>query len=199
ALGFALDNTLLYVAARVGNDTSGLYSFDPDKRQLRECLWQHPQFDLSSVFISGQTRALLGVLYQADHPQIDWFENRFTSLQSRVDEALPNAMNVLVSSSRDETKHLFLSFSDRSPGSYYLMNSARKEFGIIGKAASWINPDQMAEMKPILYQSRDGLTIHGYLTLPLHSSGTNLPLIVVPHGGPWLRDTWHFEPAPQFF
>ncbi len=198
-LGFSPEDALLYVAARGGKDTSGLYSFDPDKRQLRECLWQHPQFDLWAGIISGQTRALLGVVYHANRPQFDWFSDRFTSLQSNVDEALPNAVNFLVSSSRDETKHLFLTFSDRSPGAYYLVDSVRKEFGIIGKVAGWINPDQMGETKPIVYQSRDGLTIHGYLTLPLNSAGTNLPLIVMPHGGPWLRDTWHFEPEAQFF
>jgi dipeptidyl aminopeptidase/acylaminoacyl peptidase len=56
----------------------------------------------------------------------------------------------------------------------------------------------MAEMKPIQYKARDGLTIHGYLTVPKGSSGKNLPLIVNPHGGPELRDNWVFDPEVQF-
>ena len=55
----------------------------------------------------------------------------------------------------------------------------------------------LAEMKPITYQARDGLTIHGYLTLP-RGGGKNLPLIVNPHGGPWARDVWGYDPEVQF-
>ena len=56
----------------------------------------------------------------------------------------------------------------------------------------------MADMKPISYKSRDGLTIHGYLTLPKNSPGKNLPVIVNPHGGPWARDRWGFNSQVQF-
>jgi predicted dienelactone hydrolase len=53
-------------------------------------------------------------------------------------------------------------------------------------------------MKPVTYQSRDGLTIHGYLTLPLGVAAKNLPVVVNPHGGPWARDQWGFNPEVQF-
>ncbi len=52
-------------------------------------------------------------------------------------------------------------------------------------------------MKPITYRSRDGLTIHGYLTLP-RGGGRNLPMVVNPHGGPWARDSWGYNPELQF-
>ena len=56
----------------------------------------------------------------------------------------------------------------------------------------------MAEMKPITYAARDGLTIHGYLTLPVGAEAKNLPVVVNPHGGPWARDRWGFNPEVQF-
>src|SRR3546814_19597569 len=56
----------------------------------------------------------------------------------------------------------------------------------------------MAEMRPISYQTGDGLTIHGYLTRPRGSDGKNLPVIINPHGGPWTRDKWQFDPEVQF-
>lgn len=62
----------------------------------------------------------------------------------------------------------------------------------------WIDENDMAEMKPITYQSRDGLTIHGYLTLPVGKDPKNLPVVVNPHGGPWYRDSWGFNPEIQF-
>jgi dipeptidyl aminopeptidase/acylaminoacyl peptidase len=64
--------------------------------------------------------------------------------------------------------------------------------------APWLNPDQLAPMKSIEYKSRDGLTIHGYLTLPLGREPKNLPAVVIPHGGPWARDTWGYDPEVQF-
>ena len=67
------------------------------------------------------------------------------------------------------------------------------------KPREWIKPEQMAEMRPIEYKARDGLTIHGYLTLPAGAEPRNLPLIVHPHGGPWdVRDSWGFDPEVQF-
>ena len=56
----------------------------------------------------------------------------------------------------------------------------------------------MADMKPISYKSRDGLTINGYLTLPKDSNGKNLPVVINPHGGPWSRDYWGFNSEVQF-
>jgi dipeptidyl aminopeptidase/acylaminoacyl peptidase len=56
----------------------------------------------------------------------------------------------------------------------------------------------MADMKPIQYTSRDGLTIHGYLTLPRGFEAKNLPAVLLVHGGPWARDTWGFDPEAQF-
>jgi dipeptidyl aminopeptidase/acylaminoacyl peptidase len=56
----------------------------------------------------------------------------------------------------------------------------------------------MADMKPITYTSRDGMTIHGYLTLPVGMEAENLPVVINPHGGPWARDNWGFNPEVQF-
>ena len=61
-----------------------------------------------------------------------------------------------------------------------------------------VKEDELAEMKPIEYKSHDGLTIHGYLTLPIGKEAKNLPVVINPHGGPWHRDQWMFNPEVQF-
>ncbi len=197
-VGFAPDEDLLYVAARAGKDTLGLYSFDPMTRELGKCFWQDPQFDPFAPIIVGRTNQLAGVIYESDRLRVEWFDDRFKALQAKADASLPGTVNLWINSSRDGNKHLFKAVSERSPGDYYLLDTSRNEFGPIGKVAGWINPEQMAEMKPILYRSRDDLAIHGYLTVPVGRQGTNLPLVVMPHGGPRLRDTWQFVPEVQF-
>jgi len=62
----------------------------------------------------------------------------------------------------------------------------------------WLPEAQLAEMRAVQYASRDGLTIHGYLTLPIGQPAKNLPVVVNPHGGPWHRDTWVCNPEVQF-
>jgi dipeptidyl aminopeptidase/acylaminoacyl peptidase len=89
-------------------------------------------------------------------------------------------------------------FSDRSLGAYYFYDLKSKDFKKLADVSPWLNEQDMVPMKPIKYQSRDGLTINGYLTLPKGVAARNLPVVVNPHGGPWYRDTWGFNPEVQF-
>ncbi len=89
-------------------------------------------------------------------------------------------------------------YSDRLRSKYYIYDFASKETMEIANPFPWINEKDMAYMKPIVYTSRDGLTIHGYLTLPKGIDAKNIPVVVNPHGGPWSRDGWYFNPEVQF-
>ncbi len=86
----------------------------------------------------------------------------------------------------------------RTSGARYLFVKKTGELTKLVEVAPWLNPDQLAPMKPIEFTSRDGQTIHGYLTLPLGRDPKNLPVVVNPHGGPWARDTWGYNPEVQF-
>ncbi len=73
-----------------------------------------------------------------------------------------------------------------------------KEIKKLTDVSPWLNEEFMADQKPITYKTRDGLTIHGYLTLPKGVDPKNLPVVINPHGGPWARDSWGFNPEVQF-
>jgi dipeptidyl aminopeptidase/acylaminoacyl peptidase len=88
--------------------------------------------------------------------------------------------------------------SDRSLGTSYFYDITNDELTKIIERAPWINEDDMSEMKPISYKSKDGIVIHGYLTLPKGLDAKNLPVVINPHGGPWARDFWGFNPEVQF-
>jgi dipeptidyl aminopeptidase/acylaminoacyl peptidase len=88
--------------------------------------------------------------------------------------------------------------SDRYYGGYYFYDVKADKFEKLADFAPWLKEDNMSEMKPIQYTSRDGLTIHGYLTLPKGVESKNLPVVVNPHGGPWARDGWGFNREVQF-
>jgi dipeptidyl aminopeptidase/acylaminoacyl peptidase len=92
-------------------------------------------------------------------------------------------------------------YSDRSLGAYYLYDKNTDALDKIVDVSPWINENEMSTEYPVQYTSRDGLTIHAYLTLPKGytlENAKNLPTVVNPHGGPWARDYWGFNPEVQF-
>ena len=105
---------------------------------------------------------------------------------------------MVVSHSRDEMRYIVHSGSDRTLGSYYLLDVESRKLEHLFEMSPWLDERQLAEIRPIRYVSRDGLTIRGYLTIPVGREPRLLPLVVHPHGGPWHRDTWGFDSELQF-
>jgi dipeptidyl aminopeptidase/acylaminoacyl peptidase len=89
--------------------------------------------------------------------------------------------------------------SDVSPGSFYLYDRKSAKMEWLGDRQPWVDPKRMSPMQPVRYKARDGLEIPAYLTVPRDSSGKNLPLVVLVHGGPNIPgDSWGFQPEVQF-
>ena len=93
---------------------------------------------------------------------------------------------------------LVRSLGDKTRGSYYFYDRTAGDFHKLVDVSPWLKEDQLADMKPISFQSRDGLTLHGYLTLPRGVDPKGLPMVLNPHGGPWARDSWGFDAEVQF-
>jgi dipeptidyl aminopeptidase/acylaminoacyl peptidase len=138
------------------------------------------------------------VAFETDRMEFEFFDDPRRELQRFVDERLPARLNQIVSHSKDETKYVVHSGSDRTMGAYWLLDAAARELTKLFELSPWLPEERMAEMRPIRYASRDGLTIRGYLTLPQGAAPRGLPLVVHPHGGPWARDSWGFDPEVQF-
>src|SRR5690606_16004854 len=97
----------------------------------------------------------------------------------------------------EEENYIIRTYSDRSLGAYYHFGCKDRKLEKITDISPWIKEEDMRPMEPVSYQSRDGLTIHGYLTLPEGAHDAKFPIIVNPHGGPWVRDTWGYNPEVQ--
>src|SRR5262249_43838332 len=102
------------------------------------------------------------------------------------------------SSTKDEKLWLISAGADTEPGEKYLFDRTTKKLTLQYRIREKLAREQLAEMKAIRYKSSDGLEIPAYLTLPLGVEAKNLPLIVFPHGGPWGRDSWGYNPYTQF-
>jgi dipeptidyl aminopeptidase/acylaminoacyl peptidase len=157
---------------------------------------------VTGLTASRRRRVLTSVTYETDRPRWHFLDDERRAQQEYLDAELPGRLNRLGSHSRDETRWVVHSGGDRTRGRYHLLtwedHGAQREMKPLFDASPWLPEDELAEMRPISLTSRDGLTIHGYLTVPVGVEPKDLPLVLHPHGGPWHRDSWGFNPEVQF-
>ena len=153
---------------------------------------------MSGVIWSRLRKKLLGVTYYTDKPHRHYFDKEAEDFYNMLQAQFPGLRAGVSSMSKDEKRMFVAVASDRVPGRLYYYDKEKP--GVFTQVADfypWLKEEHLAEMKPIQYQARDGLTIHGYLTLPVGAEPKNLPAIVVVHGGPESRDTWGYDTEAQ--
>ena len=197
-LFFTFDNKNMYVASNRGRDKTAIFEFNIDKAKEGELIFEHDPVDVSGLMYSKKRKVLTGVSYTVKKSDMVFFDDWREDIQQKLESQLPGYEVGITSFSKDETKAIVVTYSDRCRGTYYYYDVIKNKLTDLGKISPWLNEDHMAEMKPIEYKSRDGLTIHGYLTFPKGSDGKNLPVVVNPHGGPWARDSWGYRSEIQF-
>jgi dienelactone hydrolase len=198
-IGFTGDDRAVYIVDHEISDAGALRVFDPSTRTLGPALFTPEYGEIEALVFSPDGRRLIGLRFKTDKRYFHWFESKYANLQTKLDHSFPDQGAAMVSISNDESRILVRTFSDRDLGAYYLLDLAKGSLGLVTTAGPKIDPSKMAPMRPISFAARDGLTIHGYLTLPLDfASGRPAPLILHPHGGPFgIRDDWGFDPEVQ--
>ena len=197
-LFFTFDNKNLYVASNRGRDKTAIFEFDLNKSKEGRLIFEHDEVDVSGLMYSRKRKVLTGVSYTVAKNEIVFFDTLRESLQQKLEEKLPGYEVGITSFSEDETKAVVVTYSDKSRGTYYYYDLDKNKLIELGQVSPWLNEEDMSEMKPVHYKSRDGLIINGYLSLPKGTNGKNLPVVVNPHGGPWHRDSWGYNSEVQF-
>jgi dipeptidyl aminopeptidase/acylaminoacyl peptidase len=186
----------LIVASTVGRDSAALYRYDTQKMALGEMLAGHPYASLSTLVYDRNKKKVVGVLYDDGTPRAAWFDDDWARLSATVDKALPDASNVL---SRGRAQRVLVkSSSDVDPGSWYLLDLDNRKMEFLLASRPDVRPSQMPKRQLIRYKARDGLEIPAYLTLPRDREPHKLPMVLLVHGGPYVRGTrwtWGDEPA----
>ncbi len=198
---FSFDNKLLYAISNLGRDKGAVVVFDPNTGKETEMLYENEDYDISNLSYSRKRKVITTASYTSWKRERHFFDKESKDLFARLSRDLGNYEFGISSANRNEDKFIIRTWSDRSLGAYYLYDKQSDELTKITEVSPWIDENEMAPMLPIQYTSRDGLTIHGYLTLPkgyTMDNAKNLPVVMNPHGGPWARDTWGFNPEIQF-
>lgn len=187
--GYAISN------ARTGR--YGLYRYDFASDVLGEPVFEHPQVDIDT-FRQSDEGEITAVYYTDDRARVEWLVPRMKELQATIDRALPNRINRVVSLSRDGLKMLVWTGSASDPGAYYYFDSTAGVMNLLATPYDKMRGKMLAGVESVTYPARDGLQIPAYLTVPAGIEPSQLPLIVMPHGGPYLRDEWGYDTWAQF-
>ena len=196
------DRSRWYVSSRLdaaGNarDKAAIFRFDPKTRKIGELVYEHADVDVGGVIGSRATDDIIGVSYAADKPQQVMFDANLKDLQATLKARFPDQQVFLSSASRDEQKMIFAVSSSTNPGRFFLFDRKKNAFEELASVLPWLKESQLSPMKPLKIAARDGLLLPSYLTIPRQSSGKNLPLVLMPHGGPRARDFYGFDPMVQ--
>jgi dipeptidyl aminopeptidase/acylaminoacyl peptidase len=197
-LFFTFDNKNLYVSSNLGRDKAAIQVFDVEKKEAVETLYEHPDVDVYSLNYSRKRKVLTSISYTTEKRQREFLDAETKAWFDKLSAKLEGYEIGIGGSSTDETKLIVRTYSDRSLGAYYFYDITEDRLEKLEDVSPWINEDEMAEMQPVSYKSRDGLTINGYLTLPKGKEAKNLPVVVNVHGGPWVRDNWGYNKEVQF-
>jgi dipeptidyl aminopeptidase/acylaminoacyl peptidase len=195
---FTFDNKKLYAISNRGRDKKALVVIDPNAPETEQVVFEHPDVDIGGVNYSHRRKKLTVVNYETAKTEYKHLDPLIENVFKRLQTKLPGYEFALQSATLAEDKFIVAAFNDRTPGARYLYDVKSDGLTKLGDINPKIPAAAMAPMRPIQYKSRDGLTINGYLTLPVGRDPKNLPCVINPHGGPWHRDSWGYNPEVQF-
>ena len=155
-------------------------------------------WDLTDLSLT-EANLPLAATYTDDHDRTAWFDNKMKSLQVRLERAMPGSEIQIISRAKDGSRMLVWAGSENNPGAMYVYTASNAHLDLMVGYKTELDPAAMPLPRPVSFKVRDGTEVHGYLTLPLGRDPKNLPLIVMPHGGPYgVRDKLDFDYEVQF-
>lgn len=198
-VGFSKRKDMIYALSNFNRDKMALVEINClTGKEVRE-IFSHDSVDISEAAYSPLRHQLLFAGYETSRKQRHFLSDSTRRIFEHLERLLPQTQIQITSTDAAETKCIVKTFTDVSSGTYYLYDLHARNLTELGKVNSSLPPDQMAEMKPVSYKTFDNLTINAYLTIPKGLEPKNLPVIVLPHGGPSSRASWGFNSEVQFF
>lgn len=195
--GFTADGKSLFVQTSIGSDTARVVQRDiatGTETPIAHSL----AVDAGQVMVHPARRIVEAVSFEPARQEWKIID---PSVQADFDalSRMHDASFYITSRDRADKTWLVAFDFDRGPVRYYSWDRAAKKATFLFTSQPRLENLQLAEMKPVVVTARDGLKLHGYLTLPVGLPPKNLPMVLNVHGGPWGRDNWGYDPTAQWF
>jgi dipeptidyl aminopeptidase/acylaminoacyl peptidase len=191
-----------YVLTNLDSDKSRIVLYDLKKKKVIKEIYSNKTYDVTSIALSRKRNYEIDYLgYYGEKQVIEPVSKTYKDLNAIWTKEFKGNQFSIADVTENEDKYLLVVSSDKVYSRYYEYNAKTKKASLLFDLMPQLNEKDMAEVRPITFKSRDGLTLHGYITLPKEAlNGKKVPLIVNPHGGPQgVRDYWGFNPETQLF
>lgn len=196
---FEADNNIAYAWINDDSEANQLYRIDM-AAGTRTKVSNTPGQDGAYTLSAGYEGNPFAAIYNNGKPRVDYLDptSEWAKLHAGLMKAFPGQMISFHGFSKDNKKVLFLAYSDREPGTYYLFDRTTNKPALLFRSMEWIDTAKMAPSRPIEFKNRNGETLTGLYTAPLGKTGPQ-PMIVMAHGGPYgVKDEWGYDADVQF-
>ncbi len=193
-LSFTAEGDAVWALSNRGRDRASLVRMDLATGD-EKLVYEDPQVDLSGAFISYHTKEPLVAIAFPNYQKLHFFDPEIEQ-DARIFLDQDRVALDLNSVDYEERLLTVAAYTDKGY-EYYLFNRDTRQKVLLHRNPVSKYQDSLASAQPVSFKSRDGLTIHGYLTLPQGTPGKELPMVLLVHGGPWARDYWGYSSTVQ--
>lgn len=149
-----------------------------------------------TVFTSRRTGEVIAARFVSDRPHIEVLDKSFAEVYAALSKLSDGVLGTLHSDD-SERRWVATFIHDRDPATTWLYDHATGQSRVLFRPYPHLDPAHLAPMKAVAFDARDGLPLHGFLTLPVGVDPEDLPLVLLVHGGPWMHDVWGYNPQVQ--
>jgi dipeptidyl aminopeptidase/acylaminoacyl peptidase len=175
-----------------------VWQMDLDEKKDFQLVFARPDVDVQGIVSWPTDGHVVGFSYENDREHVEYIDPEAKALDQALDQALPGTVHWVTDASRDGRLLVIRAYSDVMPTTYYLFDTAKHSLSKLGSESTALSQAQLAPTKPVTIPGPGGISIPGYLTLPVGAAaGKPMAAVVFPHGGPNDRDHWGYEPLLQ--
>lgn len=200
AVGLSKDEKTAYLWSERITGPDAIEAWNPETGERRELL-RDAIVDPSGILYAPDGRTPVGARFIHDGHRMAFFEPDApaSKLYRQLQKAFPQNAVAITSATRDGGLLVVQVWSDRNPGDFYLFDTVARKMDPIFSRRIWFDPAKLPATRSVEIVARDGLKLHGYLTVPsTHPAGTPAPMVLMPHGGPFgIHDDWSFDTETQ--
>ena len=197
-IAFTGEKNYFYALSNVNRDKSALVEINAEDGKERKVVFADDNADIQSSDYSKNTHKIELLSWDAAKPQTHYLDPDIKSIYDKLNTDLKGNEVDITDRDSAENKFIVFTYTDRNPGSYYLFERSTGKLSKLGDINPDLKQEELCMMQPISYKASDGMVINGYLTLPLGSKTTDLPVVVMPHDGPFAHTGWGYNPEVQF-
>jgi len=198
-IAFTGEKDYFYALSNIDRDKTALVEINAEDGKEGKTIFSCVDADIQDVAYSKSKHRIELVWWQAAKPQKHFLNADIKNTYNKLAEILKGTEINIIDRDTAENKFIVITYTDRNPGSYYLYEKVSGKLSKLGDQNSELREDKLCVMQPVSFKASDGMEINGYLTLPQGAKKTNLPVVVMPHDGPFNQSfSWGYNAEVQF-